>query len=56
MLPGCLCGLISQGASADSVLVGSPGVKGPPGVPGKNGEAGTTGLPGPKGERVRHIQ
>lgn len=55
VLPGCLCGLISQGASADSVLVGSPGVKGPPGVPGENGEPGATGIPGPKGERVRYI-
>lgn len=55
VLPGCLCGLQSQGASADSVLVGSPGVKGPPGLPGENGEPGATGLPGPKGERVRYI-
>lgn len=49
----CLYGLTSQGASADSVLVGSPGVRGPPGTPGENGEPGNAGLPGPKGERVR---
>lgn len=53
MLNGCLCGLISQGTSADSVLLGLPGVKGPPGLPGENGEPGAAGLPGPKGERVR---
>lgn len=48
--------LISQGASADSVLAGSPGVKGPPGVPGESGEPGAAGLPGSKGERVRFKQ
>lgn len=51
-----MCGLLLQGASADSLLVGSPGVRGPPGVPGESGGPGATGLPGPKGERVRCIQ
>lgn len=51
-----MCGLLLQGATADSILAGSPGVRGPPGVPGKNGEPGATGLPGFKGERVRYIQ
>lgn len=51
-----MCGLLLQGASANSILVGSPGVRGPPGVSGENGEPGATGLPGSKGERVRYIQ
>lgn len=53
---GVCVALISQGASADSILAGSPGVKGPPGIPGENGEPGAAGLPGPKGERVRFKQ
>lgn len=51
-----MCGFLSQGASADSVLAGPPGVRGSPGLQGESGEPGATGLPGPKGERVRYIQ
>ncbi|XP_059186339.1 collagen alpha-1(VII) chain [Centropristis striata] len=40
-----------KGASAESVLVGSPGVRGPPGVVGPKGEPGASGPPGPQGER-----
>lgn len=41
-----------QGASAESVLVGAPGVRGPPGVVGPKGEPGAAGPQGTKGERV----
>ncbi|XP_074490386.1 uncharacterized protein col7a1 [Sebastes fasciatus] len=40
-----------KGASADSVLIGTPGARGPPGVLGPKGEPGAAGSPGPQGER-----
>lgn len=42
-----------QGASADSILTGTPGVRGAPGLAGQKGEPGAGGAPGPKGDRVR---
>lgn len=44
-----------QGASADSVLTGAPGARGPPGLVGQKGEPGSAGPPGTKGERVGSI-
>lgn len=44
---------VLQGASADSVLIGTPGARGPPGVTGQKGEPGAAGPLGPKGDRVR---
>lgn len=43
---------VPQGASADSVLAGAPGARGPPGVVGQKGEPGSAGPQGIKGERV----
>lgn len=44
-----------QGASADSVLTGAPGARGPPGLGGQKGEPGSAGPQGTKGERVGSI-
>uniref|UniRef100_A0A3Q2Z030 Si:ch211-157b11.8 n=1 Tax=Hippocampus comes TaxID=109280 RepID=A0A3Q2Z030_HIPCM len=42
---------LEGGASADSVLIGTPGTRGPPGLAGPKGDSGEPGPPGAKGDR-----